>query len=77
VDGSDVENANAAKSLQTPFDATGLSVAEVMAANGFTNFSTKDASGAAGAAPAGGSGAGNSNAGGGAVGLQIGTFLAI
>lgn len=62
VDGSDVENANAAKSLETPFDATGLSVAEVMAANGFTNFSTKDASGAAGASPDAGASTGNGGA---------------
>lgn len=38
VVGSDVENANSATSLTTPFDATGLSQAAVMAANGFTNF---------------------------------------
>lgn len=52
VTGSDIENANAATSLKTPFDATGLSVAEVMAANGFSNFTTQGADGAAGAAPA-------------------------
>ncbi|RKF60392.1 hypothetical protein OnM2_051070, partial [Erysiphe neolycopersici] len=38
VTGQDVENANAKSSIQKPFDATGKSVAEVMAANGFTNF---------------------------------------
>lgn len=37
VGGSDVENANSAKSLQTPFDATGLSVADVMSAQGFVS----------------------------------------
>lgn len=58
VVGSDVENAMSAQSLQTPFDATGKSVADVMAANGFSNFTTKDAAGNAGAAPAGGAGAG-------------------
>lgn len=49
VDGSDVENANSAASLTTPFDATGLSVADVMTAQGFTNFQTVDASGNAAA----------------------------
>ncbi|KAH8655192.1 hypothetical protein BX600DRAFT_515031 [Xylariales sp. PMI_506] len=39
VGGSDVENANQASSLKTPFSATGLSVAQVMVANGFSNFS--------------------------------------
>jgi hypothetical protein len=63
VTGSDVENANSATSLKTPFDATGLSVAEVMAANGFSNFTTQAADGTAGAAPAAGNGAGNGNAG--------------
>ncbi|KAH6720721.1 hypothetical protein BKA61DRAFT_668622 [Leptodontidium sp. MPI-SDFR-AT-0119] len=57
VVGSDTENANSATSLTTPFDATGLSVAEVMAAQGFSNFTTKAADGTAGAAPAGGAAA--------------------
>lgn len=39
VTGSDTENANQATSIKTPFDATGLSVAEVMIAQGFSNFS--------------------------------------
>ncbi|KAI1372414.1 hypothetical protein F4677DRAFT_268292 [Hypoxylon crocopeplum] len=38
VTGSDTENANSASSLQTPFDAAGLSVADVMVAQGFSNF---------------------------------------
>ncbi|KAI2472363.1 hypothetical protein F4781DRAFT_12880 [Annulohypoxylon bovei var. microspora] len=38
VTGSDAENANSETSLQTPFDATGLSVADVMKAQGFSNF---------------------------------------
>lgn len=38
VTGSDVENANSAKSLTTPFAANGQSVADVMKANGFSNF---------------------------------------
>ena len=37
VTGSDVENANSEFSLQTPFDAEGLSVAEVMTAQGFVS----------------------------------------
>lgn len=41
--GSDVENANSAQSLKAPFDATGLSVADVAKANGFTNFTTQAA----------------------------------
>lgn len=45
VDGSDVENANSAASLTNPFDATGLSVADVMAANGFTNLNVKGGAG--------------------------------
>ncbi|KAI0170089.1 hypothetical protein BJ166DRAFT_562338 [Pestalotiopsis sp. NC0098] len=40
VTGSDTENANSASSLTSPFDATGLSVAEVMIAQGFSNFSS-------------------------------------
>lgn len=41
VTGSDTENANSATSLTTPFDATGLSVAQVMQAQGFSNFTIK------------------------------------
>jgi hypothetical protein len=55
VGGSSLENTNAASSLTTPFDATGLSVADVMAANGFSNFTTKAVDGTVGAAPAGSS----------------------
>lgn len=58
VTGSDVENTNSATSLTTPFDATGLSVAGVMQAQGFTNFTAVDASGNKAAA--------NTNASGGA-----------
>ncbi len=50
--GSDVENANSALSIGTPFDATGLSVADVVAANGFLNFTTQAVDGTAGAASA-------------------------
>jgi hypothetical protein len=42
VDGAATENANSATSLKTPFDATGLSVAAIMKANGFTNLLTQD-----------------------------------
>lgn len=38
VTGSDVENANSATSVTTPFNADGLSQAEVMIAQGFSNF---------------------------------------
>jgi hypothetical protein len=38
VTGSDVENANSELSLGAPFDAAGISVADVMIANGFSNF---------------------------------------
>lgn len=57
VVGSDEENANSATSLQSPFDATGLSVADVMIAQGFSNFTVNGA--AAGGAD---NNAGNGNA---------------
>jgi len=43
VVGAEVENANSAASLKAPFDATGLSVADVMKAQGFTNFTEQAA----------------------------------
>lgn len=43
VDGADTENANSAQSLKTPFNAEGLSVADIMKANGFSNFQTQAA----------------------------------
>lgn len=59
VGGSDVANALSAQTKKTPLDATGKSVADLLAENGFTNFTTQDAAGNKGAAPAGtGSGAG-------------------
>lgn len=57
VVGSDVENANSASSLQSPFDATGLSVADVMIAQGFSNFTVN------GAAAGGNAGAGDADTG--------------
>lgn len=54
VTGADTENANSAESVKTPFSAAGLSVADIMAANGFSNFTTQAADGTAGAAPAAG-----------------------
>ncbi|XXH05409.1 hypothetical protein Hte_011835 [Hypoxylon texense] len=57
VTGSDTENANSASSLQTPFDAAGLSVADVMIAQGFSNFTVN------GAAAGGNAGTGNNDAG--------------
>ncbi|KAL3426459.1 hypothetical protein PVAG01_03250 [Phlyctema vagabunda] len=38
VDGADVENANSASSLDSPLTNTGMSVADIMAANGFDNI---------------------------------------
>ncbi|KAG7293911.1 hypothetical protein NEMBOFW57_003971 [Staphylotrichum longicolle] len=59
-----VENANSASSLANPFNADGLSVAEVAIANGFSNFTLQGLDGATAAAPAGGNNnAGNNNAG--------------
>ncbi|KAI1419863.1 hypothetical protein F5Y12DRAFT_788703 [Xylaria sp. FL1777] len=55
VVGSDAENANSASSLQSPFDATGLSVADVMIAQGFSNFTVNGAA-AGGASGNAGSG---------------------
>lgn len=51
VVGSDIENANSKKSLETPFNADGMSVAQVMAAHGFSNFTTKGLDGTTGDAP--------------------------
>lgn len=45
VTGFDKENANQKASLSKAFDAAGLSQAQVMIANGFSNFTPKDASG--------------------------------
>lgn len=45
VTGSALENANSNSSLATPFAATGLSVADVMVAQGFSNFTIVDANG--------------------------------
>lgn len=42
VDDADTENDNAAASLDDPFDADGLSVADVVKAQGFKNFNTQD-----------------------------------
>ncbi|RDW82589.1 hypothetical protein BP6252_03701 [Coleophoma cylindrospora] len=49
VVGSTLENANAKTSLTTPFtQSAGMSVADVMVANGFTNFTTTAADGTKG-----------------------------
>jgi hypothetical protein len=61
VAGSDVENANSAASVTNPFQADGLSVADIVLANGFSNFTRQSADGAtadAGAAPGAGNGGG-------------------
>ncbi|KIW20601.1 hypothetical protein PV08_01176 [Exophiala spinifera] len=55
VVGSDIANALSAQTVATPLDATGKSVADLLAENGFTNFTTQDSTGATGAAPAGNS----------------------
>ena len=52
VAGSDVENANSATSLKTAFSASGMSVAQVMAAQGFSNFTSVAAAAAAGSSSA-------------------------
>ncbi|KAF7915056.1 uncharacterized protein EAE98_011379 [Botrytis deweyae] len=59
VGGSITENANSATSTTTPFAADGLSVADVMVAQGFSNFTTTDAAGNKGT-PSGSSAAGGS-----------------
>ncbi len=68
VGGQDVENANSAASVVTPFAADGLSVAQVMIAQGFSNFTavavdgTKQAASAlGGGAAAGGASSGSSS----------------
>ncbi|KAK1781504.1 hypothetical protein QBC45DRAFT_430877 [Copromyces sp. CBS 386.78] len=60
VAGADVANAASAKSLTTPFAADGLSVADIVAANGFTNFTAQSASGSS-TTPAAGNNNGNNN----------------
>jgi len=45
VVGEVVENANSNKSIVTPFSATGLSVAQVMVAQGFSNFTAESLNG--------------------------------
>jgi len=57
VTGSDVENANSASSITNPFQADGLSVADIVLANGFSNFTGQAADGST-AAVGGGAGAG-------------------
>ncbi|PMD55532.1 uncharacterized protein K444DRAFT_568557 [Hyaloscypha bicolor E] len=45
VGGQDIENANSKTSVTTPFSADGLSVAQVMVAQGFSNFTAVDLAG--------------------------------
>ena len=45
VGGSDIANALSAQTVATPLDATGKSVADLLAENGFTNFTTQDLAG--------------------------------
>jgi len=58
VGGSTLENSNSAASLLKAFNAAGMSVAQVMAARGFPNFTTKDLAGNFGTASGGGAAAG-------------------
>ncbi|KAK3484682.1 uncharacterized protein B0T23DRAFT_57446 [Neurospora hispaniola] len=60
VTGADVENANSAKSLTTPFANDGLSVADIVKANGFSNFTAQSSSGST-TAPAAGNNNNNNN----------------
>ncbi|KFY14952.1 hypothetical protein V492_02313 [Pseudogymnoascus sp. VKM F-4246] len=62
VTDSDVENANSAQSTTAPFDANGLSVAEVMINNGFTSLKAVDLTGATVDVGAGGGAAANAGA---------------
>ncbi|CAI4219270.1 unnamed protein product [Parascedosporium putredinis] len=59
-----IGNANSAQSVQNPFDATGISVAELAIQQGFSNFKAVDAAG--NAVDLAGLGAGNAGAGAGA-----------
>ncbi|KAL1630464.1 hypothetical protein SLS56_004864 [Neofusicoccum ribis] len=52
VGGADVANALSAQTQGAPLDATGLSIADLLSQNGFSNFTTQDAAGNAGDAPA-------------------------
>ncbi|KAL8304833.1 hypothetical protein RB600_007960 [Gaeumannomyces tritici] len=58
VVGADVQNANSKQSLTNPFDATGISVAALSIAQGFSNFTLGDTGTAAAGGAAGGA-AGN------------------
>ncbi|MCJ1329461.1 hypothetical protein MMC10_006141 [Thelotrema lepadinum] len=60
VGGSDVANQLSAQSLTAPFSSDGMSVAQIFAANGFSNFTTEDLTGTKGAAPGASSVAGSS-----------------
>ncbi|KAJ9603979.1 hypothetical protein H2200_011501 [Cladophialophora chaetospira] len=62
VVGSDIANALSEKSKATPLDATGKSVADLLAENGFTNFTSQAADGSTNAISAGGAAGGSSAA---------------
>lgn len=61
VEGADIANQISASSLTSQLDADGLSVADVLAAAGFSNFATKAADGTVGTAPAAGNGQGSAD----------------
>lgn len=72
TDPTGIQNANAEKSITTPFSADGLSIAAITQAQGFTNFTKGDtgvlASGGAGGASGGGAASGGAASGGAAAG---------
>jgi hypothetical protein len=82
VTDADIANAASAQSLNAPFDAEGLSQAEVMIAQGFTSFTAVDAAGentvldgqdgGAGAGAGAGNGNGNDNDNGAGAGAGAG-----
>ncbi|KIW70649.1 hypothetical protein PV04_02894 [Phialophora macrospora] len=59
VVGSDIANALSASTQANPLDATGQSVADLLAENGFTNFTGQAADGTTSAIDAGGAAGGN------------------
>ncbi|ETI23838.1 hypothetical protein G647_05644 [Cladophialophora carrionii CBS 160.54] len=73
VVGSDIANALSASTQANPLDATGKSVADLLAENGFTNFTAQAADGTTSAVDAGGAAGGVANeaADGGAVATAV------
>lgn len=63
VDGAAAQNARSAASLASPLNAAGQSVADLMAANGFSNFVPQDSTGRTGAVAGSSGSSGSGNAG--------------